>query len=85
MFLAYAVMAYHIMSHRTTGYSPFKMLYSREALLSKEVDLLTYTEWDSYQEAVESHAKLIWEIHANARTRSTATQHVQQAKENAKN
>ena len=82
-FLAYAVMAYRIMPHQTTGYSPFKLLYGREALTSKEVNSSTYTNWDSYQEAVKSQAKLIWELHANTRTRSTTTQHVQQAKENA--
>ena len=54
-------------------------------MTSEEVDSSTYTNWDSYQEAVESHAKLIWELHADARNRSSAVQHVRQAKENARN
>ena len=35
--LKIAVAAYKIVSHCATGYSPFKMLYGKEAIMPKEI------------------------------------------------
>lgn len=67
--LAYAIFAYRIVTHRTTGFSPFKMLYGQKAIISEEVGLSRFTNWESYDKALESHTHLMWGLHSIARTR----------------
>lgn len=83
--MAYAVMAYRLMPHSTTGFSPFKMIYGREALLSDEVGLSQFQNWESCEEAVEAHGKLIWEMYAQARSKAQMVRCVRQSKWNARN
>lgn len=57
--LAYAVMANQMIVHWLTGYRPFMMMYSWEALVSREVGSHWYQTWEVYNGTVAKHALLI--------------------------
>ena len=58
-----AVAGYRMVPHRGTGFSPFMMLYGREAGLPEEIGLVEYETYENYEEAVQSHVENLLEIH----------------------
>ena len=61
------------MPHKTTGYSPFKMLYGREALKQNEVGNTISQQWEDYNTAVTEHTQMLYEVHNNAWKHSEKT------------
>ena len=83
-FLGLAAMAYRLMPHGTTGFSPFRMLYGREATTSTEVGQTSYIPNVSYKHAVELHAQKMDALFRSARTKAQAARDVRAAAQHAK-
>ena len=58
-YLGQAVMAYRMTPHVATGFSPFRLLYGREATTSQELGFSSIAEYDTYSQAVEEHTELV--------------------------
>ena len=58
-----AVRVYQMFLHKAMRYSPFKMLYGREAIWSKKLPHLIYDCNETYHKAVENHIIKIMEIY----------------------
>ena len=52
--------------HRATGFSPFVLLYGREAVTPYEIPFTRYDSEEQYQEALSSHIEKMLEIHQGA-------------------
>ena len=61
-----AVIAYWMVPHRATGFSPFVLLYGCEAITPYEIPFTRYTSEELYQDALSSHIKKMFEIHKGA-------------------
>lgn len=55
--LGLAAMTCCLMPHKTTGHSPFNMLFDREATTSTEVGQTSYIPNVSYKHAVQLHSQ----------------------------
>ena len=61
-----AVSAYWMVPHRATGFSPFVLLYGREAITPYEIPFTRYASEELYQDALSSHIEKMFEIHTGA-------------------
>ena len=82
--LGLAVMAYRLMPHSATGFSPFRMMYGREATTSTEIGRSHYVPNTSYGQAVKDHAKEMDSLFEQARSRAQAVREVRAAVQHAK-
>ena len=67
-----AVGTYQMFPHQGTGFSPFKMLYGREAVWAEEVPHVVYDCDQTYYEAVENHVGNMIRTHESAMTKNLA-------------
>ena len=72
-YLGLAVMAYWTLPHESTGFSPFRLLYGREAHTPAEVGAYQYSPIDSYKRAALEHTAMMRELFATARQRAKDT------------
>ena len=62
-----AIAGYRMVPHRGTGFSPFMMLYGREAITAEEVPYVEYSCDGDYDQALQEHVIKLWNIHEKAR------------------
>ena len=61
-----AFSAYWMVPHRATGFSPFVLLYGREAITPYEIPFTRYALEEQYQDALSSHILKMFELHQGA-------------------
>ena len=64
--ISVAVAAYNMVPHRGTGFSPFMMVYGREAISPVEVKDVEFGEIEDYDTAIKEHIENMILIHEQA-------------------
>lgn len=69
-YLRLATMTYRLIPQYSTGFSPFRMLYGREAIISTEIRTITFIPHLKYRNAVQEHALKMDQLFSIARTKA---------------
>ena len=71
--------SYIMVPHESTGFSPFLMMYGREAIMPEEIPYMTYLSNEDYETAVGKHIGRMLAINEKAREKNQES--VQRSKE----
>ena len=68
--LQLAASSYRMVPHESTGFSPFLIVYGRDAIMPEEIPHMTYLSNEDYKTAVEKHIRRMLAINEKAKEKN---------------